>query len=57
MAKLKDFLFINYKRINWSSQEMITVRDAHRRESATRRQQNLNMCRTWVQTVLNEFVQ
>ena len=33
------------------------VRDPHHRESPTRRQQDLNLRRTWVQALLNEVVQ
>ena len=33
------------------------VRDPHHRESPTRREQDLNLCRTLVQALLNEVVQ
>ena len=33
------------------------VRDPHHRESLTRREQDLNLRRTWVQALLNEVVQ
>ena len=33
------------------------VRDPHHRESPTRRKQDLNLRRTWVQALLNEAVQ
>ena len=33
------------------------VRDPHHRESPTRREQDLNLRRTWVQALLNEVVQ
>ena len=33
------------------------VRDPHHCESPTRREQDLNLYRTWVQALLNEFVQ
>ena len=32
------------------------VRDPHHRESPTRHRQDLNLCRIWVQTLLNEVV-
>ena len=32
------------------------VRDPHHRESPTHREQDLNLCRTWVQALLNEVV-
>ena len=33
------------------------VRDPHHLESPTHRKQDLNLCRTWVQALLNEVVQ
>ena len=33
------------------------VRDSHHRKSPTRREQDLNLGRAWVQTLLNEVVQ
>ena len=33
------------------------VRDPHYRESLARREQNLDLRRTWVQALLNEIVQ
>ena len=33
------------------------VTDTHRHESPTRREQNLNLSRTWVQASMNEVVQ
>ena len=35
----------------------IIVRDPHHRESPTRREQDLNLRRTWVQALMNEVVQ
>ena len=32
------------------------VRDPHHRESPTRREQDLNLRKTWVQGLINEFV-
>ena len=36
---------------------LIIVRDPHHRESPTHREQDLNLCRTWVQALMNEDVQ
>ena len=34
-----------------------TVRDPYHCKSPTHREQDLNLCRTWVQTMMNEVVQ
>ena len=50
-------VWLNDKRRLPLFQTKTIVRDPHHRESPTRREQGLNLRRTWVQALLNEVVQ